>query len=191
MQCPVPRWSTSGCARRSKPSRPRAWRAAVDGDGTEREGAQVTELTDHLDLSTWPEGTRLIVRRERPIPAPSPRSSTARPITATPPSSPTRPLRTSPPWNCATAAGPAWARSASARRPEWGGCPSPPSPTTRPGWRSRCWRKPCCAGPPCSAWMGSSRLAEPKRVRHRLLHVAGRLVLSGRRMALRPPQSWP
>ena len=30
--------------------------------------AQVVEITDRLDLSTWPEGSRLIVRRERPHP---------------------------------------------------------------------------------------------------------------------------
>jgi Transposase DDE domain group 1 len=38
---------------------------------------------------------------------------------------------------------------------------------------------------------GTLALAEPKRVRQRLLHVAGRLVRSGRRVALRLPRSWP
>ncbi len=33
--------------------------------------------------------------------------------------------------------------------------------------------------------------AEPKHVRQRLLHVAGRLVRSGPRMALRLPRTWP
>jgi hypothetical protein len=45
-----------------------AWQQASDGEGSEREGAQVTELTEHVDLSAWPEGTRLIIRRERPHP---------------------------------------------------------------------------------------------------------------------------
>ncbi len=45
-----------------------AWQQAIEADGTEREGAWVTEMTDHLDLSAWPEGTRLICRRERPHP---------------------------------------------------------------------------------------------------------------------------
>ena len=31
-----------------------AWRQAIDGDGKEREGAQVTELTDRVDLSAGP-----------------------------------------------------------------------------------------------------------------------------------------
>jgi hypothetical protein len=45
-----------------------AWRPAVRQDGGTREGAWVAELTDHLDLSVWPEGARVIVRRERPHP---------------------------------------------------------------------------------------------------------------------------
>jgi hypothetical protein len=45
-----------------------AWEKAIDADGKERKGAQVAELTDHVNLSSWPDGTRLIVRRERPHP---------------------------------------------------------------------------------------------------------------------------
>jgi len=41
-----------------------AWRPALRQDGDERPGAAVAELTDRVDLSGWPEGTRLIVRRE-------------------------------------------------------------------------------------------------------------------------------
>jgi len=40
------------------------WAPARRQDGDERPGAAVAELTDHLDLSDWPTGTRLIVRRE-------------------------------------------------------------------------------------------------------------------------------
>ncbi|MDP9440608.1 MAG: IS1380 family transposase, partial [Actinomycetota bacterium] len=40
------------------------WRRALTQGGEEREGAAVAELTDLVDLSGWPEGTRLIVRRE-------------------------------------------------------------------------------------------------------------------------------
>ena len=47
----------------------RRWIPAVTADGhDEREGAQVAEITDLLDLSRWPEGTRAIVRREEPHP---------------------------------------------------------------------------------------------------------------------------
>jgi hypothetical protein len=45
-----------------------AWRPAIRQDGTERESAWVAELTDELALAGWPEGTRVIVRRERPHP---------------------------------------------------------------------------------------------------------------------------
>jgi hypothetical protein len=38
---------------------------------------------------------------------------------------------------------------------------------------------------------GELALAEPKRLRQRLFHVAGRIVRSGRRIALRLPRSWP
>ena len=44
------------------------WVRAVDGNGRPRAGAEIVELTDLVDLDTWPEGTRLIVRRERPHP---------------------------------------------------------------------------------------------------------------------------
>jgi hypothetical protein len=45
-----------------------AWISALDQDGSERENGEVAEITDRLDLSSWPEGSRLIVRRERPHP---------------------------------------------------------------------------------------------------------------------------
>lgn len=38
---------------------------------------------------------------------------------------------------------------------------------------------------------GELRFAEPKRIRQRLLHVAGRLVRSARRLTLRLSRSWP
>jgi hypothetical protein len=41
---------------------------AINGDGAQRDGAWVAELTEHLDLSAWPERSRLICRRERPHP---------------------------------------------------------------------------------------------------------------------------
>ena len=44
------------------------WVPALDQDGSERENGDVVEITDRLDLCTWPEGSRLIVRRERPHP---------------------------------------------------------------------------------------------------------------------------
>jgi Transposase DDE domain group 1 len=45
-----------------------AWVLALDQDGSARTNGEVCEITDHVDLSAWGEGSRLIVRRERPHP---------------------------------------------------------------------------------------------------------------------------
>ncbi len=45
-----------------------AWVPALDQDGSARENGEVAEITDQVDLSSWPERSRLIVRRERPHP---------------------------------------------------------------------------------------------------------------------------
>ena len=45
-----------------------AWEQAIDAGGADRDGAWVAELTDRIDLSAWPEGSRLICRSERPHP---------------------------------------------------------------------------------------------------------------------------
>ena len=47
----------------------RAWVPATTADGSDlREGAEVAEITDRVDLSGWPPGTRAIARREDPHP---------------------------------------------------------------------------------------------------------------------------
>jgi Transposase DDE domain group 1 len=43
------------------------WHPAIEEDGL-REGAGVAEATGMIDLSSWPEGSRLILRKERPHP---------------------------------------------------------------------------------------------------------------------------
>ena len=47
-----------------------AWKAALDEHGRPREGAQVAELTRYLPptYKPWPDGMRVIARRERPHP---------------------------------------------------------------------------------------------------------------------------
>ena len=47
---------------------PEAWTPAYDAEGVERDGAWVAELTGLIDLSGWPAGMRVIVRKERPHP---------------------------------------------------------------------------------------------------------------------------
>ena len=47
-----------------------------------------------------------------------------------------------------------------------------------------CWTKLICLD-------GELAIAEPKRLRHRLLHIAGRLVRHGRRTRLKLDRDWP
>ena len=45
-----------------------AWVVALDQDGSLRDNGEVAEITAGVELSSWPDGSRLIVRRERPHP---------------------------------------------------------------------------------------------------------------------------
>ncbi len=44
------------------------WVCALDQDDRERPNGQVCEITEQLDLTTWPAGSRVLVRRERAHP---------------------------------------------------------------------------------------------------------------------------
>jgi hypothetical protein len=47
----------------------RRWKTTISADGTEeREVGAAAEITDLVDLSSWPENTRMLVRREEPHP---------------------------------------------------------------------------------------------------------------------------
>jgi hypothetical protein len=39
-----------------------AWINAVRTDGSEREHSQLCEITEHVNISSWPERSRLIAR---------------------------------------------------------------------------------------------------------------------------------
>ena len=45
-----------------------SWTPAYDADGQAREGAWVADVSGLLDLTSWPTGMRVIVRKERPHP---------------------------------------------------------------------------------------------------------------------------
>jgi Transposase DDE domain group 1 len=45
-----------------------AWVSALAQDGSQRANGQVAEITDNVKLGSWPQGSRVIVRRERPHP---------------------------------------------------------------------------------------------------------------------------
>jgi hypothetical protein len=44
------------------------WHPAVESDGQIRDGAWVADITGLLDLASWPEGSQLVLRKERPHP---------------------------------------------------------------------------------------------------------------------------
>jgi hypothetical protein len=44
------------------------WHPAIEDGGELRDGAWVAEATGMIDLSSWPQGSRLILRKERPHP---------------------------------------------------------------------------------------------------------------------------
>ena len=113
------------------------WAQAINADGEDRDGAWVAELTGRVDLSAWPEGSRLICRSERPHPGAQFQifdehgyrytcfltDQDGNDIAA---------------WSCATAAAPASrTASAPARTPACATSLTTRSSTTRPGWRPR------------------------------------------------------
>ena len=168
-----------------------AWQSAIDADGEEREGAQVTELSDHVDLSGWPEGTRLICRRERPHPGAQFRIFDAHGYRHTA--------------FITDQEGEDIAALELRHRHR-----AKVEDEIRTGKETGMRAMPFAAFTHNQAWLevsllaqailrwsallcltGELALAEPKRVRQRLLHVAGRIARSGRRMALRLPRSWP
>jgi hypothetical protein len=169
-----------------------AWQSAIDGDGDVREGAQVTELTDRVDLSSWPEGTRLICRRERPHPGAQ--------LSVFDCEAGYRHTAFITDQDDADIAALELRHRRRARVED----------AIRVGKEIGMRKMPFAAFAHNEAWLeisllaqallrwaallcltGELALAEPKRVRQRLLHVAGRLVRSGRRVALRLPRGWP
>ncbi len=171
---------------------PGAWQPATDAHGRRRAGAGVCELL-WLDLSGWPQGTRAICRRERPHPGARHKMTFTDPhghrfqvfITNQP--------------------DPDIARLEARHRPH-----------ARVEDRIRCGKATGLANLPFAdfdandlwltlvaiaqtlvAWAqallldGELARAEPKALRYRLWHVAGRLVHHARRVILRFDHDWP
>ena len=70
------------------------WMPGIEADRELRDGAEIAEITHLVDLSAYPPGTRMIVRRERPHPAHSSASSTPSNLVENRPLLPTRPVLT-------------------------------------------------------------------------------------------------
>jgi hypothetical protein len=168
-----------------------AWQKAIDGEGEVREGAWVTELTDDVDLSAWPEGTRLIVRRERPHPGAQFQVFDAHGYRHT---------------AFITDQDGADIAALELRHRRRAKVEDEIRTGKETGMRNlpfaafehnRVWLELSLIAQELLAWTrilcleGELAVAEPKRLRQRLLHVAGKVVRSARRTTLRLPRSWP
>jgi hypothetical protein len=168
------------------------WTSATEPGGSRRDGAWVTELTDLLDLSSWPEGTRLICRRERPHPGASLTlfdigegfrhtcfitNTAGEDISAL---------------ECRHRG---HARVEDGVR-NWKDCGLQNLPF-EDVVRNMAWMQVSLVAGALLAWAqmtvleGELARAEPKTIRYRLLHVAALLVRRARRLVLRLDETWP
>lgn len=169
----------------------RAWRTALDQDGAERDGAWVAELTEQVDLSGWPEGTRLVVRKERPHPGAQLRFTDHDGLR----------------YQCFLTDQEGSDIAELERRHRQHarvedriqesqelGLGRLPFQALEP---NRVWFELALLTQDLLAWLrllvldGELQLAKPKRLRGRLLHVAGRVTHSARRRTLHLPRAWP
>jgi hypothetical protein len=169
-----------------------AWQAAVDQDGEVREGAAVCELPDRVCLSDdWPLGTRLICRRERPHPGAQ--------LSFTDSDGHRFQCFITDHEGSDLAALEARHR-AHARVEDRVRCAKDMGLSNLP-FRdfapNEVWLELCLMAQDMLASCatlcleGALRRAEPKRLRHRLLYVAGKITRSGRRTKLHLPRRWP
>lgn len=168
-----------------------AWQEATEADGGSREGAWVAELSAALDLSAWASGTRLICRRERPHPRAQFEIFDALGYRYT----------------CFLTDQPHEDIAALELRHR---CHARVEDRIREGKDTGMRNLPHRAFAHNQSWLELSLIAqellcwtralclddalaraEPKRLRHRLLHVAGRIVRSARRTRLRLQRDWP
>jgi hypothetical protein len=171
-----------------------AWRAAIEPDGQPRDGAQVAELTRYLrpSRSPWPPGMRVIARRERPHPGAQLRLTDADGWRIT--------------LFATNVAGGRIAEHELLHR-QRARCEDRIRCLKDTGLRNlplhdftanQIWLELVALAHDLLAWtqhlaLGDSpaRTWEPKRLRLRLLNIAGRIVRTGRREHLRLPRAWP
>jgi Transposase DDE domain group 1 len=171
---------------------PSAWSPALDADGGIRDGAQVAELTGLLTLSGWPAGMRVIIRRERPHPGAQLSLFEERDgwrYTAFVTNTSVGSLQ--------------WLEvrhRAHARVEDRIRCAKDTGLRRLPSREfgiNQAWCTAAAIAADLIAWLqllaldGELALAEPKRLRYRILHTAARLVRGQRRRRLRIPATWP
>ena len=169
-----------------------AWTPAIDADGGIRDGAQVAELTGLLALDGWPAGTRVIVRRERPHPGAQLSLFEERDgwrYTAFATNTGVGSLQ----WLEAR-------HRAHARVEDRIRCAKDTGLRRLPSREfaiNQAWCVAAAIAADLISWLqilaldGELARAEPKRLRYRLLHTAGRLTRGQRRRWLRIPSTWP
>jgi hypothetical protein len=168
-----------------------AWTPAIDADGQPRDGAEVCELTGWLDLHTWPPDTRVICRREDAHPGAQLRFSDhdGHRFQVFLTDQPDGDLAAVELRHRQRARVEDRIRAAKAT-----GLAKLPFDRWR---RNRVWLELVLAAQDLTCWTqallldGDLALAEPKTLRYRLLHTAGRIVRHARRTILRLQRSWP
>jgi hypothetical protein len=168
-----------------------AWAPAYDGDGQARDGAWVADITGLLDLSSWPAGMRVIVRKERPHPGAQLRFTDidGHRFTA-----------------LATDAKRGQLADLELRHRRRARCEDRIRGAKDTGLRNlpltgfaqnQVWCEIAALACELLAWTqmlaltGPARRWEPKRLRLRLFSVAGRLARGGRQLRLRLAERWP
>ena len=168
-----------------------AWQPATGADGQPRDGAWVAELTGHVSLDAWPQGSRLIVRRERPHPGAQLSFSDVDGHRF-------QCLITDQPGNDL---GVLEARHRAhaivedrVRGLKSTGLANLPFSAFEP---NQAWLEAALCAHDLTVWTqlllfdAEHAVCEPKRLRYRLLHVAGRLTRHARQLTLHLPADWP
>jgi hypothetical protein len=167
-----------------------AWTPALRQDGETRDGAWVAEITDRLDLGTWPDGTRVIVRRERPHPGAqlSFTDHDGHRFLATLTDLDGAPAELE---RLHRARASAEDRIRAAKQTGLENLPF------RDFDHNAVWLELSLIAQDLTAWTqhltldGALAVCEPKALRYRLLHTAGRLAFHARRATLRLQRTWP
>lgn len=166
-----------------------AWTPAIRQNATEREGAWVAELGD-LDLSGWPAGSRAICRRERPHPG-------AQLTFADAGGHRFQVMLTNQVGDPVVLEARHRARARiedAIRAAKDTGLRNLPF---RDFTANAAWLELVMIAQDLVSWAqallleGDLARCEPKRLRYRLLHVAGRITRSGRAITLHLPAGWP
>jgi hypothetical protein len=167
-----------------------AWVPALDQDGSVRDNGEVAEITAGVELSSWPDGGRLIVRRERPHPG-------AQLSFSDHDGHRFQAILTDQPGEIAELERRHRARARVEDRirddKDTGLAKFP----FREFALNEVWLEIVLLAHDLLVWTqallldGELASAEPKRLRYRLLHVAARLAFHGRRAKLRLQHDWP